>query len=234
MIRFATPLLLLLALPVQAADFPAVGTLAQDEFRGLSEDLGAALSYKGVTPATALGILGFDAGIEVTETRLENSRAFSLAGAGSRSRLLVPKLHLHKGLIAGLDIGAFVGAVPQVDAALYGADIRYTLMDDGLVAPAVGVRLSGTRATGTGDLSFGTAALDLTVSKRFMAITPYAGGGVVRVHSSVGGSALAEERFNRGRMFAGVNLNLLAVNLAFEAERMGDNTSLSAKLGLRF
>jgi len=31
-----------------------------------------------------------------------------------------------------------------------------------------------------------------------------------------------------------VNLNLLAANLALEAEKMGDNTSLSAKLGFRF
>jgi hypothetical protein len=29
-------------------------------------------------------------------------------------------------------------------------------------------------------------------------------------------------------------VNLLAVNLAFEAEKMGDNVSLSAKLGWRF
>jgi hypothetical protein len=35
-------------------------------------------------------------------------------------------------------------------------------------------------------------------------------------------------------VFGGVNVNLLAVNLAFEAEKMGDNVSLSAKLGWRF
>lgn len=233
MIRFAVPLLLA-ALPVHAADFPTVGTLVQDEFRALSEDLGAALSYKGVTPATALGVLGFDVGIEVTETRMENSRAFALAGAGGRSRLAIPKLHIHKGIIAGLDVGAFVGGAPQIDAALFGADIRYTLLDDGLLSPAVGVRLSGTKATRTGDLDISTAALDLTVSKRFTAVTPYAGGGVVRVDSAVRGSGLADERFNRSRYFAGVNVNLLAANLAFEAERMGDNTSLSAKVGLRF
>jgi hypothetical protein len=56
----------------------------------------------------------------------------------------------------------------------------------------------------------------------------------VRVQSSVSGSALAEERFNKSRVFGGVNLNLLAVNLAFEAEKLGSNTSLSAKAGWRF
>ena len=74
----------------------------------------------------------------------------------------------------------------------------------------------------------------LVVSKRFVLLTPYAGAGMVRVQSSAHGTSLAEERFNKGRYFAGVNLNLVAANLAFEAEKMGENTSLSAKLGFRF
>ena len=234
MIRCLAPLLLLATLPVQAADFPTIGALSQDEFHRISQDLGAAFSYKGVTPATPLGIAGFDVGVEVSETTMENSELFARAGAGSQSRLVVPKFHVHKGLFGGLDIGAFVAGAPDVSASLYGAELRYAVVDDGLATPAVGVRLSGTRAGGLGDLKVSTAALDLVVSKKFTAITPYVGAGTVRVQSSVNGSALAEERFNKGRVFAGVNINLLAVNLAFEAERMGDNTSLSAKIGWRF
>jgi hypothetical protein len=217
-----------------AADFPNVGTLAQDEFRKLSTDLGAAFSYKGVTPATALGLLGLDVGIEVTDTTMENSSVFARAGAGRPSHLVIPKLHVHKGLFAGFDIGAFVAAAPDVDATLIGGELRYALLDDGLATPAVGLRLSGTKATGLGDLNLSTAAADVVVSKRFTAITPYIGGGTVRIQSSVNGSVLAKERFNRSRAFAGVNVNLLAVNLALEAEKMGDNTSLSAKVGWRF
>jgi hypothetical protein len=217
-----------------AADFPNVRTLAQDEFHKLSTDLGAAFSYKGVTPATPLGLLGFDVGIEVTETKMENSSLFERAGAGRQSRLVIPKLHVHKGLPAGFDIGAFVAAAPDVDATLIGGELRYALLDDGIATPAVGLRLSGTKATGLGDLNFSTAAADVVVSKRFTAITPYVGGGTVRIQSSVNSAVLAKERFNRSRAFAGVNLNLLAVNLAFEAEKMGDNTSLTAKVGWRF
>ena len=222
------------ALLAHAGDFPAIGTLTQDEFRGLSRDLGAAFSYKGITPATPLGVLGVDAGIEVTDTKLEHESAFSRAGAGSDSHLLVPKLHIHKGLPGGFDVGAFVGGSSQVSAALFGADLRYAVLDDGLATPAVGLRVSGTRATGLGDLKVSTAAVDVMASKRFVALTPYVGGGVVRTWSTATGAHLHEERQNQGRYFAGVNVNLLAVNLAFEAERAGDNTSLSAKLGLRF
>ena len=56
----------------------------------------------------------------------------------------------------------------------------------------------------------------VVVSKRFALLTPYAGAGMVRVQSSARGTSLAEERFNKGRYFAGMNLNLVAANLAFE------------------
>jgi hypothetical protein len=232
--RSMAALALCAALPAGAADFGTINTLAQGEFRRLSEDLGAAFSYKGVTPATPLGLAGFDIGVEVTSTRLENSSIFRLAGAGGPSDLVIPKLHVHKGLWGRLDIGAFVGGASDVDATLYGGELRYALLDDGIATPAVGIRLSGSKAAGVGDLSIATGALDLMVSKKFAIVTPYAGAGTVRVQTSVRGSGLAEEKFNKGRLFAGVNLNLLAANLAFEAEKMGDNTSLSAKLGFRF
>jgi hypothetical protein len=47
-------------------------------------------------------------------------------------------------------------------------------------------------------------------------------------------TALAEETFNRSRIFGGVNLNLAIANFAIEAEKMGDNTSYTAKIGVRF
>ena len=233
-LRLAPIVLAAAALPCQAADFPDIGSLAQDEFRALSRDLGAAFSYKGVTPATALGPLGFDVGLEVTDTKMQNSELFARAGAGGQSHLVIPKLHVNKGLFAGLDIGAFFAGAPDVNATLFGADLRYTVVDDGLATPAVGVRVSGTRASGLGNLKMSTAALDLTVSKRFTALTPYAGAGIVRIQGSASGTTLTEERINQGRVFGGLNVNLLAVNLAFEAEKMGDNVSLSAKVGWRF
>lgn len=224
----------LAALPAVAAEFNSLGALAQGEFRRFSEDVGAAFAYKGVTPATPLGITGFDIGLEVTDTRLEDPGLFALAGGGRETHLVIPKFHVHKGLAAGFDIGAFVGAAPEIDAVLYGAQLRYALWDDGLARPAVGLRASATGASGLGELRVSTAALDLTASKRFTLVTPYLGAGLVRVHSAAKGTGLAEERFNKGRYFGGVNVNLVALNLAFEAEKMGDNTSLSAKLGWRF
>lgn len=224
----------LLSTAAHGADFRSIGSLTQDEFSSLTRELGAAFSYKGVTPATPLGVLGVDVGIEVTDTRIDNSGVFGRAGAGSVSEIVVPKVHVYKGLPGGFDIGAFVGGASQVSATLFGADLRYAILDDSLTRPAIAVRAAGTWATGLGDLKVWTGSLDAMISKRLALFTPYAGGGMVRTHAGVDHSALSDETRNRGRAFVGANLNLIGANLALEAERMGSNTSLSAKLGIRF
>jgi len=224
----------LLSTAAHGADFGSIGSLTQDEFAALTRELGAAFSYKGVTPATPLGVLGVDVGVEVTDTRIDNSGVFSRAGAGSVSDIVVPKLHIYKGLPGGFDIGAFIGGASQVSATLLGADLRYAILDDSLTTPAIALRAAGTWATGLGDLKVWTGSLDAMISKRLTLFTPYAGGGMVHTHAGVDNSALSDETINRGRAFVGANLNLIGANIAFEAERMGSNTSLSAKLGIRF
>lgn len=217
-----------------AGDLNAFRNLTQDQFHKLSQDLGATLSYKGVTPATPLGLVGFDLGLEVSATDVKYSDLFRLAGGGGQSTLYVPKLHIYKGVFAGFDIGAFVGGVSSVNATLFGADVRYAFVDDTLTTPAVALRLSGTKSTGGGDLDVTTYGADLMVSKKFALVTPYAGAGVVRVQSKAGGASLEREQFSQGRGFVGANVNFGVINLAVEAEKMSGISTLSAKAGWRF
>jgi len=221
------------AFPAAAGDFSNLGALSQQEFRLLSEDLAAAFSYKGVTPAKRLGPVGFDIGIEVTQTDVENSAVFAKAGAGDQSKILTPKLHVNVGLFAGIDLGAFLGGSSDLDASVFGMDARFALMEDTLTTPAIALRLSGTRTNGM-EVRVGTVAADLMVSKTFTAITPYAGVGFARISAKPHVTTLGDESFNKSRVFGGLNLNLAIANFAIEAEKMGDNTSYTAKIGVRF
>ena len=219
---------------VFAGDLNQIGTLTQSQFRSFSNDLGAASAYKGLLPATSLGTVGFDIGVEVTQTSLENAAVFRQAGAGDISNLYLPKIHVTKGLPFGFDIGAFVSRISGLDGSLIGAQARYAILDDGLATPAFGLRLSGSKLIGVGNVSLSTVAVDAMLSKKLALVTPYLGAGSVRVTSRADVAGLREESFNKSRVFIGMNVNFLVTNFALEAEKMGDNTSLSAKLGFRF
>ena len=149
--------------------------------RRKTTDLGAVIAYRGVTPGNSLGITGFDIGLEVTQTKLENPAILKQAGGGDNTSLYVPKLHVQKGLPLGFDIGAFVSKVPGINATLFGAEGRYQIIEDGLTTPSLAVRVSGSKVTGVSQTSLSTVAVDLMISKKLTFVTPYAGVGSVRI-----------------------------------------------------
>lgn len=219
-----------------AKDLDQVNLLTQGEFRDLSGDLGAAVSYKAVIPAAPLGITGFDIGAEVTATTIEHPSAWDRASSGGApSTLYVPKVHVHKGLPAGFDIGASYASAPDTNVNMWGAEIRYALVQGGVVNPAVGLRGTYSKLSGVDQLELNTKGLELTISKGFAFFTPYAGAGRVWIESTpVGVSGLRREKFSDGKYYVGGNFNFLAGNFALEADRTGDVTSYSVKLGFRF
>lgn len=208
------------------------GATAQSDFRNFSEDLGSALSYKGVTPTAPLGITGFDIGLEASATKVRN---LNLATNSSLDTLVVPKLHLYKGLPLGIDVGAFYSAVPTTNIKLYGGELRYAILEGGAATPAVGIRGAMTRLSGVNQLDFSTKSVDVSVSKGFAIFTPYAGIGSVWVDSNPNGVAgLSNESFRQNKVFAGGDLNFGLVNVDLEYDKTGYAPTYSAKLGFRF
>lgn len=227
-------LAMLTSVNASASGLDNLSTLSQDQFTKLSKDLGAAAAYRGVTPGNSLGITGFDIGIELTESKIENSSSLKRAGGGDTSTLFIPKLHIHKGLPAGFDIGAFVSRISGVNASLIGAEVRYQIIEDGLTTPSVALRLSGSKATGISQVNLSTVAVDAMISKKLAFITPYAGIGSVRIASAPKIGLLHDVTATDSRVFVGVNMNFLTTNLALEAEKLGGVSSVSGKIGFRF
>ena len=225
------------AQPAMAASITTLGTLTQSEFRTFSEDLGAALSYKPVTPAAPLGTTGFDMGIEVTQTDVSRSSQLwsKITNNGSSiSKLYIPKLSIDKGLPFGLDIAAFYSKIPSTNITLYGGELRYAILEGGITQPAVALRGAFTKLSGVDQLSLNTNSLDLSISKGFAMFTPYAGLGEVWVSSTPNVPGLSAEKFTQFKTFIGGNLNLGFSNLAAEWDKTGGIQSISMKLGFRF
>jgi hypothetical protein len=220
-----------------AADIDSLQQLTQSEFRQLSADLGAALSYKALIPAEPLGITGFDLGVAVTGTRLNHAELWRRASGGDSvpGTLPVPSLRLHKGLPFNIDVGAAFSAVPGSNLRYFGGELRWAILPGDTVTPAVAVRGALTRLSGVDQLDFDTRSLDVSVSKGFAMFTPYAGIGQVWVKSSPNGVPLLRgESFTQSKVYGGLNFNLAGGNLALEIDSTGGTTTYGAKLGFRF
>lgn len=234
-LRFAMLAPLLAASPAWAQEIDRLQQAAQAEFRLLSEDLGAALGYHAQIPAEPLGLTGFDIGVGVTATRLEHSQIWEeVTSDDTDATLYVPTLRLHKGLPAGFDIGLTYASIPGSNIRYTGGELRYAILEGGVASPAIAVRGSLTKLSGVDQLSFETKGLDISVSKGFAFLTPYAGVGRVWVESTPHVSPLQKEKFSLTKVFVGLGMNFAVLNLNLQADRTGDASSYSFKLGWRF
>lgn len=224
-----------LSLPAQALNLGIPLVFSQSDFRLLSEDLGATLSYKPLSPGEPLGVTGVDLGIEVTATQLQNPAIFGAASGETTDTLYLPKLHMHKGLPFGLDIGGSYAAVPDSNIKVWGAELRYAILKGSTTTPALALRGSYSALEGVDQLKLNTTGVDLSISKGFAMLTPYAGIGRVWVRSMPDqATGLSEENFELGKLFVGLNVNLAVVNIAVEGDKTGDATSYGLKVGWRF
>jgi hypothetical protein len=234
---FVAAVLSVLSLPAVAGDINQIQTLTQDEFHRLSQDLGAALSYKPLTPSEPLGLLGFDLGVAGTDTKIKNSDVFQKAGASNTNDVAVPQVRLNVGLPLSLDVGAMVGTVPGTNVRLYGGELRWAFIKGSTTMPAIALRGSFTKLAGVDQLDFDTKGADLSISKGFAMFTPYAGIGKVWVTSTpknIPSSTPAKESLTLNKGFVGLNMNFVLVNIALEADKTGEDTSYGVKLGFRF
>ena len=221
-----------------ASDIDQLQNAIQSEFRLLSEDLGAALSYKLLSPAEPLGITGFDIGVSVSATSLENVTVLDRVTSSTSSvpsTIIVPRVQAVKGLPFGIDIGASYVAVPGSNIKLVGAELKYAILSGSVATPALAIRGSFTKLSGVDQLDFETKGIDISISKGFTLLTPYVGAGTVWVTSTPNNVlTLAEEKFRLNKFFGGINVNFGLFNMAFEADKTGDAASYGAKFGLRF
>jgi len=206
---------------VLAKDISFDEGLTQDAFKDLSQEAAAVLSYKNLAPAEPLGITGFDIGLESSFVSIStgNNNYWEKAFAhDAPSMLAAPRLRARKGLPMGINIGAMYSSVPGSNIKLYGAEIGYAILEGGVATPALGVRGTFTKLSGVDDLDFSTTGIDLSISKGFVILTPYAGAGMVYFNSkaksdlqslstALTGSPLSDEKKWQPRYFAGLKIS---------------------------
>lgn len=221
-----------------ADDLNLIANLNQTEFDGLSKDLTAAFSYKAGAPAEALGITGFDVGVALSSTKLENTAAWTAAmsSGDTISTLVVPKLYIQKGLPFDIDVGGYYLSVPGSNLDAWGGELKYAVIGGNMALPAVAVRGAVTSLKAADQLEVKTRSLDVSISKSILFVTPYAGVGRVWSDSKpLATAALASEVKNsENKSFIGVSISPAFFNLALERDSVGGIASYNLKLGVAF
>ncbi len=219
-----------------AADFNALRLLNQSEFRAFSEDIGSAISYKGMVPSEGLGITGFDLGVGVGATEVSNRDVLKKAAGGASVPKAVPLAGIRalKGLPFDIDIGAAYLTLPGTNVRALGGELRWAFIGGSTLLPAVAVRVATMKLSGVDELKMRTDSIDLSISKGFLFLTPYAGIGRVNVKSQAPGTTLRDESFGQDKVFAGVNMAFVPMALVVEVDKTGDAVSYGVKLGIRW
>jgi hypothetical protein len=217
---------------------------SQSEFRDLSAELGLAISYVPLAPAAPLGGLlpGFDAGVELTAVGISRDSKFwsdVTRGSGLPAYLPFSKVHIQAGFpVVPLDLGIVYSQAPNTDIKLIGGEIKYAIFKGGVVMPAVAVRGAYTRLLGVDVIDISTRSLDLSISKRILMVTPYAGVGEVWISSTpkptAAGVILEKENITGTKPFVGFKFSFLPVlNMAAEAD-FAKVKAYSLRLNLHF
>jgi hypothetical protein len=235
--RIVAAVLLLAASVPAYAEIDRLQTLSQSEFRELSEDLGAALSYKPLQPIEPLGVLGFDIGVAATGTKLKHPDLFQRATGNPDfpSTIVVPSVRASLGLPWNFDLSAMYSAVPKTGATLGGGALSWAFVSGDTWMPAIGIRASYTKVFGVDQLDFSTAGVDGSLSKGFGPFTPYIGAGKIWLASNpISTTGLQSEALSQTKVFGGIGIHISVVNFVVEYDKTGAVNSYGAKFGLRF
>jgi opacity protein-like surface antigen len=232
---------LLLATPAFAGDYDIVldlGPGQQTLFNDFVKEVGTLTAYRGLAPAEPQGVTGFDVGVAASFVEIDSDLWTAVMDANltdfqSEDYLLVPTLRARKGLAFGLDVGASYAQVPDSNIELLGVELQWSLLEGSVATPALSLRGSWSSLEGVDDLEVTTYGADVLISKGFAMFTPYAGIGQVWIDSETN-TGLEDESLTKNKYFLGINFNLGLMNFAAETEQTGDNTSTSAKIGVRF
>lgn len=246
-------LVLTLAVPAMAKTDFNVDVLNQEDFKSFSRDLGMAISYVPMSPAAPLGdkLPGFDAGIEASYVKLDKGSLWyqkmdkTITSTGTAidlpNALAVPRVHIQVGLpIIPLDFGVSMSKIPNSSIKLIGYEVKYAILEGGIIMPAVAIRGAYTKLSGIDQVDVSTKSADVSISKGIAIFTPYAGVGQVWIlsdpHNSTtfSGTPLQSEEIRKSKAFVGLKTKIFPfVNLVVEGDFSNVNL-YSARLNVNF
>lgn len=153
---------------------------ANQNFAAFTRTFGAALSGVTLAPPETLGHAAFALNLELGVVRLPADVLVPMQTADQPGTVLVPSVHVRKGLPFSIELGGRAAWVEKSHLAALTGEVKWAFTEGFTWLPAVGARAHVTRLLGNRDFELTTAGLDLGVGKQFgvggmVTLTPYGG-----------------------------------------------------------
>ncbi len=133
--------------------------------------------------AAPLGIAGWrlSAGLALApDFEDEAGAAAVVRGNLTGGYLTTARAGLSKGLPGGFDVGLAYARVLEGDVDLLSGELQWNFVEGGAVSPALAVRATATRSSGSRAYDLDLYGLEVLVSKGFAVLSVYGGAGLVR------------------------------------------------------
>lgn len=223
---------------------PASDPTAQGKFEAVTRSLAASVTSANLMPPETTGHAGFSVNMElgVAGVSPDNYPSEDPGRGGAITPLLIPSIHVRKGLPFSLELGARMGWIDRSSLFATTGEVKWAVNEGFTWLPDVGVRAHVTRLLGARDLNLTAAGVDLGVGKQFplggmVTLTPYGGVDFVRVNANTRTLDFSSDdvvRVPGDTTDTGVYRNVSATNTRFYggARFIGGVLQLGAELSL--
>lgn len=179
---------------------PGFAEDANANFQAFARSLGAGLTAVNLMPPETLGHAAFSVSAELSAVRFSSSLKLPTS-SGQPSNILMPSLHVRKGLPFSIELGTRVAWIERSNMAAATGELKWAANEGFTYLPDLGVRAHVTRLFGARDLSLTTVGVDVGVGKQFplggmVTLTPYGGVDIMGVRARS-----ARIDFNPGRAY---------------------------------
>ncbi|WNG34495.1 hypothetical protein F0U61_13260 [Archangium violaceum] len=223
--------------PTSAAEFSTnFNEEANGNFRAFARTFAAVMTSANLMPPETLGHAGFALNAELSVISLPSSVVLPTEREQTGS-LLLPSVHVRKGLPFSLELGARVGWIDRSSMFATTGELKWAANEGFTWLPDIGVRIHVTRLMGNRDFDLTATGLDLGVGKQFplggmVTLTPYGGIDFTGVMAS---SDTLD--FDQGRQLSDTLDNPYAGldnTGVYEQVKMGQNINTRFYGGVRF
>ncbi|MFL5320990.1 MAG: hypothetical protein ACJ790_15110, partial [Myxococcaceae bacterium] len=143
-----------------------------------------ALTSVNLMPPETLGHSGFYFGAELGVVNLETSKFKFPTVKAFKGPMLLPSVHIRKGLPWSFELGTRVAWIDQSRMAAGTVEVKWALNEGFTFLPDLGIRGYGTRLFNNRDFDLTAAGLDVGLGKQFaiggmVTLSPYVGWNLV-------------------------------------------------------